>query len=101
MTSREKRVDKFYSLWYTLDSKRKGVKMEEKYLLTAVTCQDLGGATNEELENFIQENYSEEETVPFMMWLDSAQKKIMSGDQATLKQFRMFSFYAADQALLS
>ena len=75
--------------------------MEEKYLLTAVTCQDLGGATNEELENFIQENYSEEEAVPFLMWLDSAQRKIISGDQATLKQFRMFSFYAADQALLS
>lgn len=75
--------------------------MEEKYLLTAITCQDLGGATNEELESFIQENYTEEESVPFIMWLDDIQKKIMSGDQATLKQFRMFASYAADQASLS
>ena len=75
--------------------------MEEKYLLTAVTCQDLGSATNEELENFIQENYTEEESVPFLMWLDNIQKKIMSGDQATLKQFHKFATYAADQALLS
>ena len=75
--------------------------MEEKYLLTAVTCQDLGPATNEELESFIQENYSEEETVPFLVWLDNAQRKIMSGDQATLERFRMFTSYAADQALLS
>ena len=75
--------------------------MEEKYLLTAVTCQDLGAATNEELDNFIQENYSEEEATPFLIWLDSAHRKIMSGDQATLKQFRIFASYAADQASLS
>ena len=75
--------------------------MEEKYFLTAVTCQDLGGATDEELENFIQENYSEEEAVPFLMWLDNTQRKMMSGDRATLKQFHTFASYAADQASLS
>lgn len=75
--------------------------MEEKYLLTAITCQDLGAATNEELESFIQENYSEEEAMPFLAWLDNLQEKIMSGDQATLKRLRMFASYAAGQVPLS
>lgn len=75
--------------------------MEEKYLLTTVTYRDLDFATNEELENFIQENYSKEESVPFLIWLDSLQEGIMSGDEAIIKKLRRFLSYAADQASLS
>lgn len=75
--------------------------MEEKYLLTTVTYRDLDFATAEELENFVQENYSKEEQKPFLIWLDSLQEGIMSGDEAVIKKLRMFLSYAADQASLS